>query len=158
MTNVHFLITQNLIKCHEWQGWLNQHIQYHSVQYLLWIFLIVTLGYISECSKVEIKSILCVLKQKQFLKYFSLGFHCSKLCLLMFMFVFIFNTTIWKTKKGSLQGDKQYADCMLYSLKKWHILEITILDFSSLIVNYLMQLIICIISFNSYFYFLLYTL
>lgn len=158
MTNVHFLITQNLIKCHEWQGWLNQHIQYYSVQYLLWIFLIVTLGYISECSKVEIKSILCELKQKQFLKYFNLGFHWFKLCLLMFMFVFIFNTNIWKTKKGNLQGDKQHADCMVYSLKKWHIFRITVLDFRCLIVNYLMQLIIRIISFNSYFYFLLYTL
>lgn len=120
LTNVLFLIIQNLIKCHEWQGWLNQHFQYYSVQYLLLILLIVTLGYISKCNKVELESILCELKQKQFLKYFNIGFHCFKLCLLMFTFVFIFNT---KTKKGNLQGDKQHADCKVYSEEMAHTLN-----------------------------------
>lgn len=136
LTNVHFLIIQNLIKCQEWQGWLNQHFQYYSVQYLLWILLILTLGYISKFNKVELENILCELKQKQFLKYFNLGFHCFKLSLLMFMFFFIFITTSWKTKKGNLQGDEQHADCKVYSLRKWYILWITVLDFSCLIENF----------------------
>ena len=133
LTNVLFLIIQNLIKCHEWQGWLNQHFQYYSVQYLLWNLLIVTLGYISKCNKVKLKSILCELKQKQFLKYFNLGFHCFKLCLLMFTFVFIF--LILRLRKTICRdiNNMLIARC---TLRKWTILWITVLHFSCLAANF----------------------